>query len=402
VPAGAEDLGPENGLTLDAAIARLLHQNLDVIALRFEIPMARADVLTASLRANPLFYADAQLVPYGQYSNRRPGGPTQYDVNITYSLDVWRKRQARTVVAEMAGRVTEAQFLDAVQLQIDNLYTAFVDVVAARLTLEYSQEYERGITRLYRVNLDLLKEGQVIPATTDALRAQVEQAELQVHEATQALAGTTRALALLLNLPPSEASALQVRGASRDVRPRPATTESLIGTAMAARLDLIAYRLGLQRAKADAYLARANRFSDIYLLYQPYTFQDNSPFGTKRSHSWALGATVNLPIFNLNQGNIQRAVTNITQSRVELAARERQVAHDVEEAVREFQLSLDRVMRYEREVVPSSQRVRDSTYRQFRGARSASSNTSSPRRTTTSSSAITVTIWSGTAGACST
>ena len=31
-----------------------------------EIPQARADVLTASLRANPIFYADTQLVPYGR------------------------------------------------------------------------------------------------------------------------------------------------------------------------------------------------------------------------------------------------------------------------------------------------------------------------------------------------
>ena len=28
------------------------------------------------------------------------------------------------------------------------------------------------------------------------------------------------------------------------------------------------------------------------MLYQPYTFQDNSPFGKKSSHSWALGLTV--------------------------------------------------------------------------------------------------------------
>ena len=52
--------------------------------------MAQADILTSSLRANPIFYADGQLVPYGHFSNQRPGGQTQYDVNVTYPLDVWR------------------------------------------------------------------------------------------------------------------------------------------------------------------------------------------------------------------------------------------------------------------------------------------------------------------------
>ena len=85
VPTTEEVPGPPDGLTLDQAIDRLIHENLDLRAKAFEIPQARADVLTASLRANPIFYADTQLVPYGQYTRDRPGGQTQYDVNINLS-----------------------------------------------------------------------------------------------------------------------------------------------------------------------------------------------------------------------------------------------------------------------------------------------------------------------------
>jgi cobalt-zinc-cadmium efflux system outer membrane protein len=367
VPASAEDLGPTDGLTLEAAIGELLQRNLGLNALRYEIPMARADVLTAGLRANPIFYADAQLVPYGTFSNARPGGQTQYDINITYPLDLSHKRRARIAVAEAAKHVTEAQFQDAVRQQVDNLYTAFVDVVTARLTLAYSQEYARGIERLYQINLDLLNKGQIIPATTEALHVQVEQSELQTREAAQALVRATQTLALMLDLPADKASALQVRGALRDVRPLPATADSLIGVAMTSRPDLASYRLGLERAQADARLARANRNSDVFLLYQPYTFQDNAPFGQKSAHSWAVGATVMLPMFNRNQGNIQRTAMNVAQTRVELASLERKVAFEVDQAVREFQLSLERVLEYEQQILPSSRRVRDTAYRRFQG-----------------------------------
>ncbi len=44
------DEGPANGLTLDQAIELLVHRNLDLRAKYLEIPQARADVLTASLR----------------------------------------------------------------------------------------------------------------------------------------------------------------------------------------------------------------------------------------------------------------------------------------------------------------------------------------------------------------
>src|SRR4051812_4486199 len=114
-PGKKEDLGPPNGLTLDAAIDLLLRNNLDLRGQFFEIPMAQADVLTASLRSNPVFYADTQLIPYGQYTPDRPGGQTQYDVNISYPLDVSHKRQARTRSAVQARRVLEAQYQDAVR-----------------------------------------------------------------------------------------------------------------------------------------------------------------------------------------------------------------------------------------------------------------------------------------------
>jgi cobalt-zinc-cadmium efflux system outer membrane protein len=366
-PAGPEDLGPENGLTLDGAIERLLQQNLNLLALKFEIPMAEADVLTASLRANPIFYADTQLVPYGNYSPSRPGGQTQYDVNVTYPLDVTRKRRARTLVAAKAKRVTEAQFQDAVRLQIDNLYTAYVDVVAAGETLRYSQAYVIGITRLLRVNESLFRGGAVTQSAVDAIRAQVEQAQLQVREAQEALVTTTRTLALLLNLTRPETDALQVRSALRDLRPLPASDESLVQTAMASRPDLLAYRLGIERAQADVRLAKANRYTDVYLLYQPYTLQDNRPLGLKSPTSWAVGVTATLPIYNRNQGNIARSELNVKQTQLEAVALERQVEHDVEAAIREFRLSQTSVVEMEREILPASRRVRDTTLQQFEG-----------------------------------
>ena len=61
------------------------------------------------LRANPILYSDVQCVPYGSFSKARPGGQTQYDLNVSYPLDVTRKRQARTLVACQAKKVLEAQ-----------------------------------------------------------------------------------------------------------------------------------------------------------------------------------------------------------------------------------------------------------------------------------------------------
>jgi outer membrane protein, heavy metal efflux system len=359
--------GPADGVTLDAAIERLVAKNLSLLALKFEIPMAQADILTASLRNNPIFYADAQLVPYGHFSNLRPGGQTQYDVNVTLPLDVWRKRKARTLVAERAKRVTEAQLQDAVRQQIDNLYTVYVDVVAAGLTLKFTEKYADGLHYLLKLNEQLKGAGFIKKADLLAIKAKLELAELQIREATQTRAKTLRTMGRLLDIPKNEADVIRVRATIYDIRPLPTTTEALVETGLNARPDLIGFRMGLLRAQADVGNARAQRYSDVYLLYQPYTLQDNTFQGFKSAYSYAFGVTIALPVFNRNQGNILRSELNAEQSKYELANQEKQVVYDVEEAVREYQLSRDSVIEFKKEVIPASREVRDSAFRRWQG-----------------------------------
>jgi cobalt-zinc-cadmium efflux system outer membrane protein len=72
----ADDPGPDDGLSLDAAIDRLLAANLDIRGLRQELTQADADIITAGLRTNPLVSMDSQMIPSGSYGPKRPGGPT--------------------------------------------------------------------------------------------------------------------------------------------------------------------------------------------------------------------------------------------------------------------------------------------------------------------------------------
>lgn len=356
IPAGAEDEGPPDGLTLDMAIERLRLVNLNLRAQAFEIPQAEADILTASLRANPVFYADSQLIPYGGYPKDRPGGQTQYDVNISYPLDVTRKRRARMAVAGQAKRVVEAQFQDAVRLQIDNLYTAYVDVLAARETARFAQASRAGLDQLLTLT-ETQKERQFSSqAEVNRVKIQRDAAELGVQEAQSAIRQAKRTLATLLRVPPPQADAIELRGTIRDASPPPPPEEELIGLALKSRPDIAAFRLGVGRAQAEVKLAHANRLSDVYVLYQPFTLQDN-PSNQRDATSWALGVTLPLPVYNRNQGNIRRAQVNVHQTQTELVALEEQVASDVRKAREQYAISRASVERIERDLLPASRQV---------------------------------------------
>jgi outer membrane protein, heavy metal efflux system len=168
-----------------------------------------------------------------------------------------------------------------------------------------------------------------------------------------------------MNLKLDEIGRLELKGTIADVAPVPPPSEELRKLAIAERPDVVAVRLGVHRAQADYRLAKANAYNDVYVLWQPYTFQDNSPYGLKSQYSWALGVTVPLPIYNRNQGGISRAKVNITQTELELADLERQAQIDVEEAVLEYEVTRREVIELKEHVEPTARLVRDNVRRLY-------------------------------------
>ncbi len=190
-------------------------------------------------------------------------------------------------------------------------------------------------------------------------------AEVALHTDEVALAQAKRNLATLLAIPPQQADCLEVRGIIRDTSPPLPCTEELIQTALQARPDLMAFQLGVDRATATVQLAKAERFEDVFLFYTPFNIANNAPTGGQNATSWGAGVLLPLPIFNRNQGNIRRAQVNVSQTQIELAGAERQVANDVQRAVAEYASSRTVIQRYEQDILPAGKRLRDEKYRLF-------------------------------------
>ena len=367
LPSGPDDDGPADGLTLDQAIERLIKENLDLRGKSYEIPQAQADILNAGLRSNPIFYADGQLIPYGRYTKQRPGGQTQYDVNVSYPLDLSRKRQARTLYASRAKKVIEAQYQDAVRTAIDQLNVAYVNVLAARQTYRYASTAVDGLNKLYKVTKELYDKDQNTRADVYRVQAQLNSAEVGLLDAEEGSRKTKRDLGVLLNIAPDQSETMEVRGTIQDLMPPPPASEELIQMALALRPDVVAFRLGVQTAEANVKLQLANRYTDVYVLAQPYTLQDNTPYGLKSPVSWALGVTVPLPVYNRNQGGIARAKLNVVQTQIERASIERQVVTDVQQALKEYEVTRKMVEYIRNQLEPAARQVRDDTRRLYLG-----------------------------------
>ena len=362
----AEDEGPANGLSFDQALEILIHKNLDLQSRRYEIPSAQADILTASLRGNPILYADSQLIPYGAYSGTRQGGPLQYDLNVSQPVDYSRKRLARVALATKTKKAIEFQYAEAVRVQIGNLSTAYVAVLSARETLRYAEAGLQGIERVLTATRRLQKFGNRTSADVLLLEAQRGAARVGVRDAQESLRRAKVTLGGYLNLPPDQSEAIEIRASLRDLVPAIPPIDALVSTALSCRPDVVAYRVGVFVAKETFRLQKANRFADAYILYQPYTFQNLSYLGhSPGATSWAIGVTIPLPVFNRNQGNIERARINIEQTQVQLTAVERMVVNEVRQAEQEYLQTREYLADLERETIPLARKALADTEKLF-------------------------------------
>src|SRR5579875_251685 len=257
------DEGPPNGMTLDQAIERLLRDNPDLRMRSKELPKAQADIVSASLRNNPFLFGDASGVPYQTYSPNRPG-TVSYGVTVIQPWDINKKRLVRIQVAQSASNVVEALFQDAVRVQIDNLYTAFLDVLAAR---EAVRQLQIGLEGMEAVANETRKQfergGLKTQADLDRVLNARDEAFLAVEQAQTALRQAKQTWAVLLNLPPGDVDCLDLRGAIGGYELDLPGEEKLIDLALHARPDLLAYQLGVKRAQIEVQMAKKDRIQDV-------------------------------------------------------------------------------------------------------------------------------------------
>ncbi len=361
-PAGYDDEGPADGLTLDDAIRRLVDSNKDLRIKAMELPQADADILTAGLRDNPLIFYGSDQVPYGSYSPQRDGD-IEHGVSLVFPIDYMGKRRKRINLAKAEKSVLAAQYKNAVREAIDQLYTSYVNALVARQSLRAAEDTLSLLAEVIEVHSARIAPGM---EPTDEDLDQMDDlivergvTEMAVQDARDRYAEARHQLSELLEIEHGDAEKMELRGKINVPRPILPTVDELIATAKEHRPDLIAHRLGVARARAEWMEERGERYSDAYFLYTPWNYQDRSQSRELSVSNWGAGVFVTIPLFNRNQGNVRRAEINVAQSQIETEVIEGQVEGEVRHAYTDLAHTLGDMQRLERETLPAVRRKRD-------------------------------------------
>jgi outer membrane protein, heavy metal efflux system len=341
---------------LNQAVDRFLKENLELRAMRQEIPMAQADVEAAG--QPPQEYLLVEVGPNGIRTSRiRP-------------LELIPRRWVDTWVARAVKRVLEAQYQDAVRTRVDNVYTAVVDLDAAQKSVSFNEVGLRGLETLLKLQMGLQKTGQISDAEVVKIKNHRESGAIAVAESKTALQKAKLKLANLLNLKDAEGAQLKVivdmDGTTS--RPRnPPPIEELIRMALNQRPDLKAYRLGVERAQLDWLKAVIEPLNQIAL--RPWPDPKNGAGNRQLGQGLpgSMTSLITLPTTVHNRGKLKRAAINAEQARTELTRVERAVVLEVRQARLEYDQSRSTCDRLQNEILPNTQIIRDNSHRQYLG-----------------------------------
>jgi outer membrane protein, heavy metal efflux system len=264
--------------------------------------------------------------------------------------------------------VIEAQYQDAVRTRVDKLYTAFVNVQEAQMSVRFAGVALRGLERVLQVAQSLQKSAQVSNVDVTSTKTECELGASSLEEAKTALHKAKLVLANLLNRPDAEVDRLKVRIDldSPTVRsPAAPSVEELIRIALTHRPDLCAYRLGLHRAQLEWLKALVEPLNQITVCPLPDRLELVGVRQQEIAPARSLSMLVSLPTTIRNRGALDRATINVGQTRTELAGIERKVILEVRRARLDYEQSRATADRFRKEIIPNAQTTRDNRFRQF-------------------------------------
>lgn len=351
-------------ISMDDAIRLALQHNHALQALRTTIQQSLAEEITANLRPNPTLGLDAQFLPIFQpheFSSDYINQQAQFDAGVGYLFERGKKRQHRLQAAQDLTAVVRSQVSDNERQLTFSVGQQFVDVLLAESTLEFAQANLDSFQKTVDIGKERYRAGDLSEGDFLKIKLQLLQFQSDLSAAKLAKLQSLAALRQLLGFE-SVPDDYDVQG-TLDYQPVHADMTGMKSLAALNRPDLRAAQQAVVAAESQLALQKANGKMDVTGTFN-YTH-------TAGVNTGAFFYNMPLPIFNRNQGEIQRASYGITQAQQQASETTQQVSTDVVQAYENLRTNDQVVQLYQGGYVDEAKESRDiSEYAYRKGAAS--------------------------------
>jgi cobalt-zinc-cadmium efflux system outer membrane protein len=351
-------------IALDEAIQLALQHNHNLLAGRTTIQQNQAQEITANLRPNPNLFADWDYLPAFTPSSQNSSyiqSQTEADAGLSYLIERGQKRQARLRAAKDTTAVTISTVADNERTLTFQVASQFLTVELAESTLDLAQQDLKDYQNTVELTEIRYRAGDI--SQNDYLKIKIQLLQFQSDVAQAQLAKVQGHADLRQMLGPESVPVNYDIAGQFEYQAVKANLEGLQMQALQTRPDLRAARQSVTTANSQYLLAQAGAKQDI-TVQANYTHVNGI-------NGASFYASIPLPIFNRNQGEIARTRYAITQSQELEKQAGSQVATDVHDAYYNLQSNDQIVQLYLGGYLAEAQADRDiAEYAYQRGAAS--------------------------------
>ena len=271
------------------------HEHPDLAVARAEIEVARAKSITAAQRPNPTLGLDQEYL-----TNPASGvNPWLFGFHLDIPIETGAKRDVRIDTAKRELELAELG-VDQVAWRVRNdLRAAFVDHALAQREYQLAGEeltLQREAVAVLRQRFDA---GDVSRPDVASAEIAAAQTELELGQLDGRVRTSRAALAGALGMPESALAGVEFDfDALRTPPPTPEVARAR-DLALNDRIDVRRARIEYELAELRLHAAVNAQYPDVHLA-PGYTYDHGE-------HKYAFGAAFEIPLFNMNEGQIAEA-----------------------------------------------------------------------------------------------
>ncbi len=293
-------------ITLQQAEERFLDSNFLLLAQKYNIDEQRAYIIQARLWPNPNFSVGHTLYSGGIHQFFPTGIYDETNANLTQLILLAGKRNKEIKVAEASAQFAEYQFFDLIRTLKYTLRTNFFNIYYLQ---QSAKIYDKEITSLQNiVNAFTQQEGKGYIAEKEVVRvkAQLYSLQSEYNDLINQINDDESELRLTLEMrqavyiQPSVDTTL-ISSLSPDTYP----IETLLDSAYINRTDLLMAKANTTINSLNYNYQKALATPDLSLGVD---YDEQGGFST---NYYGIAASIDLPFFNRNQGNIRAAQISI-------------------------------------------------------------------------------------------
>ena len=313
-------------LTLQQVEQQFVAKNLQLLAAKYDIDIAKAQVIQARLFNNPSVQISSALYNQDDHKLLDVSNSTgQYGISVQQLVTLAGKRNKQIKLAELNVAQSENAFFELLRtlkftLRSDfyNAYFLQHSITAFTQQINTLKQLDSTYSAFQSKGLVTLKDAVRIRSLLYSLQAQQTDMQNQWSDVQSELQ--------LLLQDNKNFIVPYVGGAQLDFTTPVLTLQQLLDTAYANRYDLKIAKTAVAYNQQNLALQKALRVPDLTL---------GAEFDKKGSYinnASLLNAAIDLPFFNRNQGNIKAAKVSVDQSKALYTQQQSIVENDVQKA----------------------------------------------------------------------